>query len=431
MNRKKRYVFVTNGITEVGGLELYLVNKIQWLEKEGWEVHVFSSRFCFRPYKISELRKYKKENLPFLLFPPYAYTKKNIAAIIKKFKKRFDGLADETIVESHSGSTALWGELFAKELRARHHIAFLHEYFREECYSLSKVFFVYKLNRKEIFCEQNAKIELIQKILNEDPNKAIQNFVQYNPVLDIENHKLNKIRKKDYTICYIGRTDKPYFPSIVLGVSKFARKYKGCAIQFVVVGKRPKRAVIRCLTKLKNLRLVKLGETFPIPKKLYELVDCVCAGSGSARCSVMMGKPVIVPDPNTLLANGVLGYDTNESVASHDKTISVDFFNAFESTLIRKDYLLKEFSYPAPLSVDECCKRNMDIIHRVDFDYKYFRLEEMSDLPVRKKYRINAWIGLRFPALKLFLDAFFKFVKKGILLPRIKKERHNVSNESE
>ena len=234
----KQYIFFTTGIKDLGGVELYLLNKCSWLIENKWDVHIFSATYTKEKYKLESLEKYRNEVIPIMEYTPYECStkvvKKTIKQILNKLIKDF--FAEEIIIESHSGNEALWAELIASKIHGSHFITLLHESFNDACYITKKDFFLYKLNHQQIYAGQICRQNLIIKKWGEDGSKLIQNKIQYNPVLDINDERLEMIKKADYTICYIGRTEKPYFDSIINAVSKFSNNHLDKKIQVVILG---------------------------------------------------------------------------------------------------------------------------------------------------------------------------------------------------
>lgn len=391
----------------MGGLELYVLNKTKWLEENGWEVHIFSTILTFKKYRIQELNRFKSEAIPLLVFSPFEIGKSSREKILTKIIKFVNpSLNDEIIIESHSGSTALWGELVAKKINARHTFQPKHEYFTEDCYTDSKDFFIYMLNNCRVFAGELAKERLIQTVLKENPSKAKSISIAYNPIANLDNSKLNEISKADYTICYIGRTEKPYFASIVDGVKNFAILHKENSVQFVVVGKSiyAKKIVKKRLCCIRNLSIKLLDEMFPIPRKLFSLVDVVCAGSGAARSAVFESVPVLIPDPYNYLCNGVYGYETKESTIADPSFKQSSFLEAFERTLVLKDFKRFDFLFDNPRTVSECCENNLQLIYNIEKPFEYYSFNNAQKCKKTLKKSLKIFLIKIFPHLPYYLD---------------------------
>ena len=78
----KQYIFFTTGIKDLGGVELYLLNKCSWLIENKWDVHIFSATYTKEKYKLESLEKYRNEVIPIMEYTPYECSTK----VVKKTK---------------------------------------------------------------------------------------------------------------------------------------------------------------------------------------------------------------------------------------------------------------------------------------------------------------------------------------------------------
>ena len=225
---------------------------------------------------------------------------------------------NEIIIESHNDIMALWGELLAKQLLARHFFWTANEQYRlpTQYYKEKIDLFLFKFDRKEIFGSCNTVNRLLEGFRIVTPDNFEGVLIDEDPVQDVVNDKVDNLKKYDWTICYIGRSNKPYMTNIISDVGLFASCHKDKSIQFVVVGDIGFHSEELKAIDNKNVNLIvtELGNLHPLPRILFKKVDVVIAGSGSARCSVYEGTLTILADPETGMSNGMLGYDTIDSV---------------------------------------------------------------------------------------------------------------------
>lgn len=387
----KCYIFFTNGIIDLGGIELYLVNKELWLKQNDWDVHVFSASYTKDNFKIKSLEKYRNEIFPTLSYAPYECPKICYNKTIKNILKLLGDTNKykEIIIESHSGSTAIWAEIIAKNINAIHIMQPLHEVYNEKCYVEKRDFFIFKLNRKEIY---GGRITFIRDVLKENTSKWQNLRLQYNPVLDVDDERLLKIQNANYTICYFGRTAKPYYKSILEGVREFADMHVDKNIQLVVVGneKDHKNVMKQLNMHADNLIITVLGEMFPVPRKLFELVDVVCAGAGSANAAVFENVPVLIPDPDNYLCNGLYGYDTCSPLTREANIKQLRFCDAFENTLIKCEYQKNNFLLDVPPSVNDCCKEVYNSIKTNKQKNEYYDIDKLvvGNANFKKKFGV-------------------------------------------
>jgi len=64
----KTYIILTGTIFAVGGAQIYTRNKVDYLEKRGWRVLVYS-HYIDKSLYVDELAKYKKYIIPELKLP--------------------------------------------------------------------------------------------------------------------------------------------------------------------------------------------------------------------------------------------------------------------------------------------------------------------------------------------------------------------------
>lgn len=382
----KYYIFLTSSIKGVGGNQCYIAAKAKHLENNGWIIHVFNPSYHSKKIKcpIDYMNKYLDDTIETLGVSPYKNPKILVDWTLKKMVKRLGHIEidDEIIVESHDDTSSQWGELFASHIHARHYIYLMTEVYRGKGKSyLEKMpFYEFKYQRKEILgCLMtfNRLFEGIRTIsINDIPGSLVLNEA---PIQDIPNEKIRAIRRKDYNICYIGRGTKPYVQNIIQDVGLFANNHKNSTVQLLIVGD------CACHTNLlsniisdnENLNCVELGLLHPIPLSLYQKVDVVIAGSGSARHSAEAGALVIVADPETKLSNGLLGYETLNSVFQDKDSVVSSFKDALERTLVDKCYIGKQNRFVSEPTVEECTRRNFKLYSFSDRTFNYYDSNEL------------------------------------------------------
>jgi len=361
-----------------------MLNKKHWLEKHGWEVHIISAAYIVGRYKIDELDSFRKENIPVLRYAPFLCPKH----IVDRVLDRMVGMLgiidpeDEILIESHMGSTALWGELLASRLQAKNIIALINESFDEIAFKNRKDYFFFKYCRKELFGGPRAHALLFEGYDKYSAGDPIRTFrLVEKPVQDVDNENLQKIESADCTICYIGRTAKTYFPNIVRDVNQFAQAFPEKRVQFVIVGDiEGRRDLIKsAVAGTDNLHIVPLGDLFPLPRRLFAMVDVCIGGSGSAKCAAYEGVPTIVADPDTNRSNGLLGYDTIKAVGWDGESIRMSFYDALVEVLIKDSYRGKVFRMPPDPSADEAFSQNMELIAASDSDKAYYPVDAIME----------------------------------------------------
>lgn len=303
-----RYIFLTNDIGNVGGGQLYLAAKVEWLESIGWDVDVYF--FDDNPIQISTLSKFKGNrirNFEFR-FPFLSNKEKESTAryIIGKSTS-----ADRVVIESYSLQMGLWGEYIASKINAKHLLYLLNEHLTVT--ESQKEFLRFKLRQGLLYgiTEYNIPAVLPEADGKKTYLRAI-GCASFNAP-DIEDARMEQIPADGFTILSIGRLEKDYIPNLFEETVEFARTCPE-PVNLVIVGDAPNASLrdhrLSIVKNKPNLRVIFWGYTFPIPRALYERADVFAGTSGSARLAYKEHTPSIVIDPKDHQANGILGETT-------------------------------------------------------------------------------------------------------------------------
>lgn len=396
----KHYIILSY-ITGSGGVQCYVAAKAKYLEGQGWHVVVISTNNPKGKEKclISSLDKYLPNGNPYQGLHPCFIPQFMVKKALKRYFEVIGPIekGDEIIVESWNSQTALWGELIASKIHARHMFWTANEYFRKKdahddhCYEEKMDFYMFKMDRGEIFTVINAANLLFEKYRTYKEGDFLESFITEDPIQDLDSAIVNSITKADWNICYIGRSNKPYVPYIYDDVGKFARKHHDKKIQLIIVGEViENKEVLNSLKNIDNLIVTELGDLYPIPRSLFTKIDVIIAGSGSARHSVDEGALVIIADPYLTNSHGLLGFDTIESVQKGTGAIDMSFEEALERALVEKTWMKQVNKWKKSPGIKECTDRQFDIIKNASPDLEYY---DESKLLTGKidMYTLLAW----------------------------------------
>ena len=150
---------------------------------------------------------------------------------------RVEPTSDEIIIETGTDYTALWGELLARDLNAKHFIMFLDEK-NPNVNNDTYAFYKFKYDRNELASISLDSLDYILGKYFELHNKEehVLKACCTNSVKDIECEWIDCIPKADYTIGSIGRLEKAFVPIIVDGICEFAQKVPDKKIAIVFFG---------------------------------------------------------------------------------------------------------------------------------------------------------------------------------------------------
>ncbi len=412
----KKYIFITYSTKRIGGVQCYVAAKANYLEKNGWMVHVFcpglhSSKY---PCPISSLNKYLNDGLITLLgMPPYKLPTFIVDIIINKMKKSIGPTSedDDIIIETHDDCYSQWGELLASCLGARHYFYTMHEFYRgKDQYYKNKIdFYFFKFKRREILGALSTFNRLFEGYMEVTQDEIVgEMWIDESPIQDVYCEKIEKIVRSDYNVCYIGRGTKSYVSSILADVGTFASNHKDKTVQLLTVSDlESHRDLIKTLRKDNpNLIIHELGLLHPIPKSLYSKIDVVIAGAGSARHSCEEGALTIVADTETCKSNGLLGYETLDSVFCDENSVVTDFCEALERALIKKIYKGRVCKYPAKKSFAESTKHNFSLYEKSERKKEYYNPDLLMKGKVDMLLIIRRYISDYYPKFVKFANKY-------------------------
>ena len=387
------YVFLSE-IVGSGGVQCYVAAKTAALERTGWSVFVFGDHFVSdtTTIHILSLQKYLPQGIPLLSMHPCAIPKFLVKVVLNKIVKKIykEGDYEEIIIESWNSQTAQWGELLAEKTKGKHFFWTANESYRgaDKMYESKIDFYRFKLDRREIFSSPAVLERLFAGCREVNTENFVSVKISEDPIQDVVYPKVEALRRADWNICYIGRTNKPYVPNVVKGVIEFACSQLDKKIQFIIVGESsPIKPMLDSISQ-ENLLIAEMGDLYPLPQNLYEKIDVVIAGAGSARHSVDAGALVISTDSELCCSHGILGYDTNYHTYVTDKkddsVIQMSFFEALNRALITKEWMNSPFKWKRTPNAEECLKNQFEIISMSSIEKKYY--DERELLKGRKDY---------------------------------------------
>ena len=342
---KKKYIILTPSISNVGGAEIYCRNKKIFLEENGWDVDIF---YCRKgKVLINDLKTYEENFMQELLMPPFFYRKSSINKYIDKITNSITG-HKEIVVESHTKALAMWGELVANRISGKHIIYLLAESFKKLS-DHEYLFFDFKHRRRELAGISDKSLSLLFKGYR-DIGEEERYFLRAscaNVVEDVENETVNRIETKDINIGCITRLEKDFVPELINEIIIFANNHKDKNILLVIIGGSIngdlEKIIYHKVKNIENLEVIITGYLFPIPKKIFHLLDIFIGVAGSAKISAREGVPTITLDVIDGKPIGLLGYNT-ESTLYRDTENQTSLSQLLEDILIDKKFDLRKIS---------------------------------------------------------------------------------------
>ncbi len=308
----KTYVFVSRRICEIGGAEQYLYNKTRYLERTGWRVFVFSGRRG--RILINGFEKYKEDICPALSYAPECFSAREVRRTLDEIVRKVgDCGGDCCIVESDGVNRAVWGELIARRLGAKH-LAFImqenHGY-REDV----KRFLRFKYERHELagITQQSVRQMLGDESAELRDDTKISAYCN-NVVEDCED-KVSALLSPDADHIFgsLGRLEKPCVPAILDGFRTYFAAHPDERFQLVLIGgasSETREAQIREeMEAVGNVSLLITGNMYPLPVSFLNRIEVFVSTSGSSSATYRAHRPTVRVHPVTGEPVGVIGLD--------------------------------------------------------------------------------------------------------------------------
>ncbi len=338
----KKYVFLTFAVSGVGGTQIYVRNKLLFLQKYGWDIIVI----CTEPGNdvvVKELKPYESYVLPQLLKNPYLFSKKERRAILGKMIEWIGDTDCELVIETNFIQVNLWGELLAESIKAKHFT-----YLIQEDYSLSDLrymkFYDYKYNRGELAGNTDYALSTLFEGYREIPDSKKGGLIAvcYNTIEDCESEHDKGIVDVDYYIGSIGRLNKPFINPMVADICDFVKNYPDKKFQLVFFGGSPEGKdytdIYEAVEKVDNLSVYITGPIFPVPRHLLKKMDVFVSAAGAARTSADEGYITITIDTVDFEPIGILGYTTDDNVHRNPQLPHESTQKLLQRILIDKEF---------------------------------------------------------------------------------------------
>lgn len=316
-----KYVILTFAMNGLSGGPSYVNNKVKLLKENGNDAVVFDHYGSLNlngEIELDYLFPYRNNRMLELFFPPSYFTREQRAKVLDKLCKTI-GEADDYVVESSSSRLALWGELLAERLHAKHLLLYIGEHLdirTEEEYR----YLDFKLNRRELFTIKPKTMQNLfkgyKKISEEEADNLFFTASMGVKPVDVPMPEIENLSEANYRILSFGRY-KPYFENLIDGVLDFCSRHKSERVNFLIMGE----VVLSDKTRSKlesesNLFVKFIDPKRPLPKAVFDYSDVVIATAGCANISYFYGAKTISMDVETCMPLGVMGYTTTDSVYS-------------------------------------------------------------------------------------------------------------------
>jgi hypothetical protein len=389
VNKYTNYFFLTEGVSNYGGAQLLVLRKATYLRKLGINVKIIVQRHRGEFFLEEQFRE-----IPILyladLERPFSLVNRKSLSDLRKSIKLFLGTTENSMLETHSLQTAVWGEYFSSILGIKHIICLLNEdLVHKYRYYPGKSFFNFKYKRGELFGTNTKSLEIIfQKDIKGFNEKYIN--VSFNPdeLVDASVPPINTSFKDDsITITTLCRLEKGYVKPMILSCIKFAKNNPKRMLNLIVAGGTIHHRVTEKLRyeflppnlELLNLKIIFTGYITSLGKDLFRNTD-IFVGMGTASINaISQGCATLNIDPRTNKTSGIFGIDTdNFAYPFNNQTYEIE---DKLSLLIRDTNLLESAKqrgkelFNAKFTVAATFKQQMSLLSQSANDLEHYKFK--------------------------------------------------------
>lgn len=326
----KKYFFLTNSIRNIGGSQLYISRKVEYLKKQGWEVEVYYTDYG--PIMIDNLKPFLANHLQELAVPLNLVSEKQKKRVLESFTP-----GEQTIIESHLVGFSIWGEYIAKYIGAKHIAYFLCERFPVLTSGISD-FLKFKLKQNLLYGITSKSIPALFRENFDGTPYGLLAVGCYAGIGGVDS-RIDQLPKADYTILSLGRTDKPYVPNMLLSIKDFAESNKEYRINLIVIGDSPSsNRILETLASVSNVHVLMMGNLSPLPQNVFTLSDVAIATAGCVKITSENDVPTIVTDGNDCEGIGIYGYTTFNWLFRDEDEPQQKIKDLLEDVLVKKMY---------------------------------------------------------------------------------------------
>lgn len=321
LNEFKNIYFLTEGVSNFGGAQLLVLRRAKYFSKIGYNVKIIIHRHRGEYFLKSKFDKYPILYIPEFELPISLVSKKRIKDILKTVEL-FLVETKNSILESNSLNTSVWGEYIASRFNMKHIVYLFNEeqVQKYKYYPYSKYFY-FKYNRGELFGISEISIS---KIFN-NKKFSCNNYVNVAfDVSEIAKTTIPKLKdeylnKSSFKILTISRLEKKYIIKLIDACAICARKNTEIAIELIIAGDSVNNSIKYSIKdyfkknyeEVRNLKMYMTGYIQEMGTDLFNNINVFIGMGTSVINSISQGCATIVIDPKSNLSSGIMGLDVN------------------------------------------------------------------------------------------------------------------------
>lgn len=419
----KVYIFFHRTITNVGGGEIYLRNKINYLKKQGFKIIVIST--MYGKIFIDDLKEFESMIVPELCYSPFIYAEKKRQSLLKKISDIVN-YNNQCFIESHSNPLCIWAELYAKQTNSRNFIFLIDDSFRKLS-ELMLNFYIYKHQRREVLGIAPKSLYLLfkeQYSLPEGTNYHLS-FFSSNSVEEDLDSRISISKEYDFKLATISRLEKLSVPIICSEIKKFAKRNVNKTILYVIFGGSEDKKIIKKLKKIfmdiDNVDFYITDFIYPIPLQDVKKFDLFISLAGAARTTYNLGIPTLSIEVSSGKPLGILGFNTEDN---QYRSAGRVVWNSIEEALM--EYFEQDKKYINRIEVKTLPKLTDVMLSHVEFVNETLDSVETNyfDFPNEIYDKTMKGIIIRFTS-SFFSDSMFYKVLKFLRKCSLKRGKDN------
>lgn len=388
----KRYVFLTCSVYGIGGGQLYVSNKCEYLRKKGYDVYTVSAKYAshYRLY-YSGLKTVKNLALTETINHPDTYSNRKRERIIAKAVEMIcSGNPDEIVLESNALISAIWAERIAERIKAKHIIYSVSEHNAIDGYMQDFLEFKAQKGEFSTISTKSVKELLAKSKVVTEQNLKILHANLGDPIEDITDERIQSFEPSDYNICVIGRGEKRYVEYACEEIVKFCKKHTDKCFSVALVSQFQNSELDARIHALfdsaDNIKCHYWGYFAPFPRKLFEMFDLYIGGAGCATLPYRQNALTLAMDLYNDKVLGLIGYDGCTSV--YPANTQLNMADYLEDVVFEKDYLNKNHVPFVTHSKDNAYDSHMQFLSNSSNVLSYYSVTN-KDIGLKEKIKTN------------------------------------------
>lgn len=378
----KNYIFITFSIINAGGSQLYVRNKSEYLEKNGYNVYVFSATEGL--VLINGLKKYKPDIIHDLAYSPLVLSKKIVNEVLNRISGKICSKVSETIVETHSIQFGLWGEMLAEKIHAKHFLYSLEEsnnlpnnkFIDFTTYKWKQIAFAGIMKRSLPMFFQKYGITITDNQAYWLPAYCSNPVEEIPSNIELPNGKIN--------ICLMGRLDKGFMRPSALAIADYVKANTSMSYNVVILGggdESTEKDFVNIFSNISNANLILTGFLSPISYDFFSKMDVVITSAGCCSVAWKQGLVVISIDGKDFNPIGFFKRTTENSLfRTNEPKVPLQQF--LDDVIVKHKYS-KELHGFVPVTFD--FKNHIDFIDNMKDCYSYYQVLE---IPISYKLKV-------------------------------------------